>query len=106
MLRGATFSTAKAPNVTMRTTANGQGSSVEQRQQLLARDPRGLIGVAERHVGDATLLLLEREDALFDGVLRDHAVHHHGPVLADAVGAARGPIFARGVPPRVGEEGV
>jgi hypothetical protein len=52
------------------------------------------------------LALLQREDALLDGVLRDEAVDDHRLVLADAVGAVGGLIFDGGVPPRVEQEDV
>ena len=52
-----------------------------------------MIRVAERGVGDASLALLQIQDALFDGIFCHQSVHEHRALLAQAVRAIGGLIF-------------
>src|SRR5258708_6386177 len=62
------------------------------RQRLLA---------AEGGLDDRALLLLQRQNLLLHRAARDELVAGHHTGLADAVGAVRGLVFHRRIPPGV-----
>src|SRR5437764_2758374 len=62
------------------------------RQRLLA---------AEGGLDDGALLFLQRQNFLLHRAARDKLVAGHYPGLADAVGAVRGLVLHRRIPPRV-----
>src|SRR5262245_30220278 len=84
----------------------GPGSSAKQAQQLLPREARGRACLGERGAGERALLLLEGEDALFDGLCGHESVDEDGLVLADAVRAVGGLLLDGRVPPWVEQEDV
>src|SRR5579883_1225154 len=83
-----------------------RAGSIEQREELLPRDPAGLARLAEGDLRDASLALLQREDSLLDRVLGHHAIHHDGALLSEAMRAVCGLFLHGRVPPWIEQEDV
>jgi hypothetical protein len=66
---------------------------------LVEFEGRGFVG--EEGFDEGGFVLLEFEDAVFDGAAADEFVDEDGFGLADAVGAVGGLVFGGGVPPGV-----
>lgn len=59
------------------------------------------VGLGEEDVGELGFFLLEKMDALFDGVFAQKLVYEDGFVLADAIGTVGRLRFGGGVPPGI-----
>ena len=74
---------------------------LKQRQHVRDAHLGASVGAAQQLERKVSLLVMERDDALLDGLRQDQPIRCDRPGLTDAVRAVGGLVFDGGVPPWV-----